>query len=497
MVYAARSVFLLAYGFLLVGVIWLALILSGVLALPVAMVRPEMAVILAGLGLGALLFSRRAGAGAGPVATSAQKDNPAVPSSADRRGAYRDMLASSPAARLAQDLQSKSGRKDLLQALLRGKAQKQAQPGAADDAPTVTATPPAFAPIALSELLSPPRSFAVDLDHFADRSWIGGMPELPAGHPWPKFEGRPARFIAQIDLADLEVAAPGAGALVIFAAQNGKRATCLQVSGDLQQTPPPHEALTDALSQDKPGSGAARLADMIGPEAVIAPRWALVPTTQSDQPAPSGDFSTLVLGSGGMTDPGFLPFDWPTALALLDAARAGVHRSLKRWEKQRAPGLKPARAEAERSARQTCVHRLRQLSDIFEACAAEVGFSQADCDRLIAALAQITDAGWQPRRVSRAGIAPRSVLVMPFYRGYRRLFEAQARRVWSAGGTDLPQRSIDRLMPLWQASAAATYLELAGAGRDGGRLRVTGTRLIDLPGPSLTAALQEEEGADP
>ncbi len=52
-------------------------------------------------------------------------------------------------------------------------------------------------------------------------SWIGGAPDLPEGTSWPRWEGAPLAFIAQIDLAqaphaDMPDWAPKAGRLVFF-----------------------------------------------------------------------------------------------------------------------------------------------------------------------------------------------------------------------------------------------------------------------------------------
>ena len=55
------------------------------------------------------------------------------------------------------------------------------------------------------------------------RSRLGGAPDLPAGEPWPEWDGEPLAFLAQIDLADARAAGldpllPDAGALLVFCA---------------------------------------------------------------------------------------------------------------------------------------------------------------------------------------------------------------------------------------------------------------------------------------
>jgi len=53
------------------------------------------------------------------------------------------------------------------------------------------------------------------------RSKIGGRPDLPAGVPWPRWQGRPLPFLAQLRLADMtgydgEKTLPGSGLLYFF-----------------------------------------------------------------------------------------------------------------------------------------------------------------------------------------------------------------------------------------------------------------------------------------
>lgn len=66
-------------------------------------------------------------------------------------------------------------------------------------------------------------------DETTGRSRLGGAPDLPRGTEWPRVRGRPYRFVAQIDLADLprvsvppslRVSLPSAGLLSLFVADD-------------------------------------------------------------------------------------------------------------------------------------------------------------------------------------------------------------------------------------------------------------------------------------
>ena len=55
----------------------------------------------------------------------------------------------------------------------------------------------------------------------ASRSYLGGVPELPPGVPWPEAGGKPLSFLAQIELAELQSVVgfdwlPQTGALLFF-----------------------------------------------------------------------------------------------------------------------------------------------------------------------------------------------------------------------------------------------------------------------------------------
>lgn len=86
---------------------------------------------------------------------------------------------------------------------LRRRALPDGEPGHA--APIETASAPASPPPVI--LIRRPRER--DRDWFSDSSWLGGLPRL-GDAPWPRDDrGVPLPFAAQIDLADLALAAPG------------------------------------------------------------------------------------------------------------------------------------------------------------------------------------------------------------------------------------------------------------------------------------------------
>lgn len=92
-------------------------------------------------------------------------------------------------------------------------------------------------------------------------SWVGGLPALPKGMPWPEIDGTPAVFRAQID--------------------------CRQLPDDLWGgMAPPSGWLIFFSGADSLGDVVVRYTQQLGPlrGTASAPRWALIPADPATQP---------------------------------------------------------------------------------------------------------------------------------------------------------------------------------------------------------------------
>ncbi|GAA6165818.1 hypothetical protein NBRC116590_35220 [Pelagimonas sp. KU-00592-HH] len=111
------------------------------------------------------------------------------------------------------------------------------------------------------------------------KSWIGGLPMLPVDMDWPRIEGKPAVFIAQICLADMpddlwQGAGPRDGWLVIWGDEEGGCGTALRhVSGALQERAQP-DGVAPCWHWNMEPCG---MQSALGTEGLVPLRWYLEP----------------------------------------------------------------------------------------------------------------------------------------------------------------------------------------------------------------------------
>ncbi|WGW05158.1 DUF1963 domain-containing protein [Tropicibacter oceani] len=523
MVYAARSVFLLGTGIMGFGLLWaIAIWKDAVAFLPGFWDQPVTAVVLMAVGFAICSLGKKMGGDvfgdASPIAQIQADLARFVPqrwrggvvqdaaSNKDRFGAYGDMIEDAPAEyhqpgrpalKARQSLQDipAEAKSEVIAALLRGgvKAVEDMPPmrpvsGAAVSPPPApradVSPPPPAAP--LTDFRTGRIRLQVALPQRQTRSWIGGGPSLPEAMDWPMIDGRPASFYAQIALGDLPQGiwggiGPRDGWLIFFGADDpGARAIVLHSPERGVDRVPPAEA--DYYF--KGHSGEEALAEMIGPEALQPPRWYL--ETVQDDGGARPDLAVRspvasLLVKPTMTDPGLLPFDWPTAFALLDSADAMVQRMIARATDRAEQGNGAALAQAE--AMTDVLTRLRLIARRFEARAEAAPFDEKACARLIGALAKTTNAGWLSAKARAEGKKPISLLQFQGYAPYRKLYEAQARRVYCEGGA-LPEATLARLLPLWQAQAAVEAIFVGNAPNEA--LPQDAPCLLVLPSSELT-----------
>ncbi|MDU8929376.1 DUF1963 domain-containing protein [Alisedimentitalea sp. MJ-SS2] len=162
-------------------------------------------------------------------------------------------------------------------------------------------------------------------------SWLGGNPYLPQDVDWPVLDGEPALFLAQISLTHVpddiwQGQGPRDGWLVMFASQSNLEHTHLlhtHCFGEERQAPGP------LTYPDIVPKRADLLERAVGRPATI-PRWPVEFCRQDNQETtpldrPNKADSPLapvqwVTGRIPLTDPGLVPFDWGSAMVLLEVA---------------------------------------------------------------------------------------------------------------------------------------------------------------------------------
>ncbi len=492
MVYAARSVFLLGTGIMGIGLIWAIAIWKGAIDLmPEIWDQPITALVLCGIGFGISTVGKKMGGdvfGDGddtpsidlsrflPSKKAAKEE---VPAGSGRLSAYSDMLEDAPAeihapgrpvakARKPAEVIAPTEKRQLIADLLSGGI-KSVQNRVPSEAEGQSASD-------MSQISVPDVDFhcgrlrlQVAIPQHETDSWIGGGPSMPEGMDWPMIDGKPASFYAQIALSDLPAETWGGlgarqGWLIFFGADDpSARAIVLHSTERGADRSPPEGA--DYYFQHK--SGEEALAELIGPEALLPPRWYL--TVQPDDSSERPDLTQpalfdRLLDKPTMTDPGFLPFDWPTAIALLDSTEAMLFRLIARVQKAVAQGDQAAADQAEGMAQ--TLARLRVVASKIEARAEAGPFDEKECARLIGALAKLTNADWMSEKALAEGRKPLSVLQFQGYRSYRKVYEAQARRVYSAAPDTLPEATLKRLLPVWEEQAKREAIFIGNTSAD-------------------------------
>ena len=153
-------------------------------------------------------------------------------------------------------------------------------------------------------------------------SWLGGRPHMPAETPWPMAGGKPALFLAQISCAHLPPRlwgkrGPRDGWLLAFTPQDTPGEPILRHVprfGPERQAPGPlHYPNLAPVRADV-------LARATGDPSAI-PRWPveILDTSRSDPCDTAHAKLDAAPVDPDLTDPRFQPFDWGSAMVLLDS----------------------------------------------------------------------------------------------------------------------------------------------------------------------------------
>ena len=296
-------------------------------------------------------------------------------------------------------------------------------------------------------------------------SWVGGNPSLPEDLAWPEVDGQPAVFYAQIDCASLPKEAWGArgprtGWLVFFvSAEYFGRVVVLHTPtlGTERLAPAP----VAACGSPRENRARAWLAQITQNPSSPAPRWPLRISQIDGDPASrdiirafdkprSWSAPREQFRSGfDLTRPEYQPFDWTTAMALLDSTRRFLNAQVQpqRYNKFVQAPDEDSTWEAKRDTLakfDQMLKRYRQAKDQHPFDARLLRF-------LLQELGGLSVDGWGTLDPLPDGRQPRSPMEFADgFEDYCDLLETHARMVYSADPSTLPDEHRRKLLPVWR-----------------------------------------------
>lgn len=321
-------------------------------------------------------------------------------------------------------------------------------------------------------------------DAISTNSWLGGRPRLSEGMAWPKIDGEPADFLAQIDCASLPPAlwgglGPRDGALAFFIHRRGYHMQVLHLRDtDVAVAPP--LALDDPDGWFGPHGG-LRFGDL-EPFAVRAfPEWPvdLVAVGPGDaDPRVEGDpndiGAMLYNRSYDIADPAFHPFDWGSMTAMIAILEMRLDRLT--TDAVPPPGASAEeivalehRAEINREAQA----RTQEIIAIVHESAAKEAFSVSDASAVMSALHAIHWAKAVHRIDPETGAEVHDTITLPltthradanlWVHDYQTILFDRAKHAWCANPDSLsaPMRAFYE--PYWRDLAGR---EMAAIGRE-------------------------------
>ena len=328
------------------------------------------------------------------------------------------------------------------------------------------------------------------------QSWIGGIPHLPPGTPWPIVRGQPAAFVAQIALADLPRniwggTGPRDGWLVFFAeaARDNAAGWLMHVTGPVDPRPTPDGVVPVTGFWEK---AALPLLRDLGADTTL-PRWYLeaVPDSQSDYTA--SDVHEMMAQTPlrnvlRYVDPHkadlYQPIDWVTARGWLLL----LERSIRADLDHRRNTLPADEAERLTKAVALTLARLRLIAKGAALRAGEAEFTEDERTKLFNAVSDLSTTDWLTPVARAAGKTGVPLTRWPFGDGYMALFEAQARRVYTTTPWQLPDLLRNNLERVWAEDAARTWI-FAGNTRGVHSIFGGDPCLIDMPSNDLTGMI--------
>ena len=327
-------------------------------------------------------------------------------------------------------------------------------------------------PVALRLLPQIPLRDAISTD-----SWLGGRPRLAAGMEWPKIDGQPADFLAQIDCAALPLdlwdgLGPREGALAFFLHRRRPEVRVLHLR-DTGVPVAPSFALNDAEGWFGPHGDLGQ--GDLAPFAIRAfPEWPVDlvavraggadPREAADALAAGGEFADR---GYDIADPAFHPFDWGsmTAMAALLEMRLG------RLEQGAVANGGDASDPCAAINRDAC-ERAREIIAIVHDSAARDAFSPGDATAVMAALHAIRWARAVRTIDPETGAERIETITLPltthhpdadlWVEDYRTILFDRAKHAWCAdpGNLSAPARAFYE--PRWRAMAMREMAAMGG-----------------------------------
>lgn len=310
-------------------------------------------------------------------------------------------------------------------------------------------------------------------DAISTDSWLGGRPRLAASMEWPKIDGQPADFLAQIDCAALPLdlwdgLGPREGALAFFIHRRNPEVRVLHLHATGTPVAPPF-TLNDAEGWFGP-HGDLGFGDLAPFATRAFPEWPVDlvavragdtdPRDAADGPAADGGLA----GRGyDIADPAFHPFDWGSMTAMI----ALLEMRLGRLEQGAGDASDPC-AAINREARE----RAREIIAIVRDSAARDSFSPGDATAVMAALHAIRWARAARTLDPETGAERIEAVTLPltthcpgadlWVEDYRTILFDRAKHAWCANPDNLSAPARAFYEPRWRAMAMREMAVMGG-----------------------------------
>lgn len=321
-------------------------------------------------------------------------------------------------------------------------------------------------------------------DAISTNSWLGGRPRLPAGMEWPKIDGQPADFLAQISCADLPRdlwggLGPRDGTLAFFIHRRNYDMRVLHLRDGGAPVAAPF-TLNDPEGWFGPHGGLG-FGDLASFAARAFPEWPVdLVAVRTGEPDPRNDGDPNEPGSAlysrgyDIADPAFHPFDWGSMTAMVALLEMRLDRLM--------PETMPPTvtdeedfAELKRCAAINVEARERaeEIIAIVHDSAARAAFSPSDATAVMAALHAIRWAKPVPTVDPETGATQIETIILPltthrpdanlWVHDYQTILFDRAKHAWCASPDHLSAPARAFYEPYWQDLAER---EMAAMGHE-------------------------------
>ena len=316
-------------------------------------------------------------------------------------------------------------------------------------------------------------------DAISTNSWLGGRPRLGVGMEWPKIDGQPADFLAQIDCAALPPElwgglGPREGALAFFIHRRKPEVRVLHLRDTGIPSQPPF-TLNDAEGWFGPHGG-LDLGDLASFAVRAFPEWPvdLVAVRAGDADPRGAADADAMAGEGharsyDIADPAFHPFDWGSMTAMV----ALLEMRLSQLENDAGTGASDDGAPDSCAAlnREAC-ERAREIIAIVHDSAARDPFSPGDATAVMAALHAIRWARTIRTIDPESGEERAETITLPltthrpdadlWVHDYQTILFDRAKHAWCANPDNLSGPARAFFEPWWREMAVREIAAMGG-----------------------------------